>query len=421
MENICLVLMKRNTIKIYNMKTLNVLVANALFLLLGFSGSVFGQGKSNYDYVKAFDPAFYQKNGTEYRSASGEPGPAYWQNKVDYHISARLNEETREITATVKMDYTNNSPKELTYMWLQLDQNMFKDNSIGNAIIPLTNSRYGAKGEEFDGGYKIKSVKVAGVDVKYFIADTRMHVDLPETLYPKGGKLQMTIEYSYIIPQYGSDRTGILDARNGKIFAIAQWYPRVAVYDDVAGWNTVPYTGPGEFYLEYGNIDVNITVPSNHFVVLGGKLLNPEEVLSPAQQQRWEEAKTSDQTITIRSAQDANQAYSNKDGKYVTWKYRLENTRDVAWATSSSFIIDAARINLQGGHTSLAMSAYPQESSGGNAWERSTEYVKASIENYSKRWFNYPYPIAVNVASNVGGMEYPAIVFCSAKSKGQSL
>jgi len=413
--------MKKNTIKTYKMERLNILAINVLFLLLGCFGIAFGQNTSNYDYVKAFDPAFYQKNATEYRSANGEPGPNYWQNEVDYNISARLNDDTREITATVKMDYTNNSPSKLDFLWMQLDQNMFKDNSIGNAIIPLTNSRYGAKGEEFDGGYKIKSVKVAGVDVKYLITDTRMQVYLPETLNANGGRLQMTIEYSYIIPQYGSDRTGVLDARNGKIFAIAQWYPRVAVFDDVMGWNTTPYTGPGEFYLEYGNIDVNITVPSNHFVVLGGELLNPEEVLSPDQQQRWKEAETSDQTVIIRSEQEAAQAYSSKDGKYVTWKYRLENTRDIAWATSSSFIIDAARINLQGGKTALAMSAYPQESSGGNAWERSTEYVKASIENYSKRWFNYPYPVAVNVASNVGGMEYPAIVFCSAKSKGQSL
>src|SRR5690606_39077002 len=187
----------------------------------------------------------------------------------------------------------------------------------------------------------------------------------------------------------GYDSTCILDARNGKIFAIAQWYPRVAVYDDVAGWNTVPYTGPGEFYMKYGNIDVNITVPSNHFVVIGRKLLIPEEVMSHAQQKNWEEAKTSDQTINIRSAQDANQAYSNKDGKYVTWKYRLENTRDVAWATSSSFIIDAARINLQGVHTSLAMSDYPQEISGGNAWERSTEYVNVSIVINLTRVFIY--------------------------------
>jgi hypothetical protein len=420
MENICLVLMKRNTTKTYKMKVLNI-VASGLFILLGFSETAFGQNASNYDYVKAFDPAFYQKNGTEYRSASGEPGPSYWQNEVDYHISARLDDESREITASVKMDYTNNSPSKLDFMWIHLDQNMFKDNSIGNAIIPLTNSRYGARGEEFDGGYKIKSVKVGGADVKYLITDTRMQVYLPQALDAKGGELQLTIEYSYIVPQYGSDRTGILDARNGKIFAIAQWYPRVAVYDDVMGWNTVPYTGPGEFYLEYGDIDVDITVPSNHFVVFGGELLNPEEVLTPDQQKRWNQARTSDQTVIIRTSQEAARAYSNKDGKYLTWKYRLENTRDVAWATSSSFIIDAARINLQDGKIALAMSAYPQESSGGNAWERSTEYVKASIENYSKRWFNYPYPVAVNVASNVGGMEYPAIVFCNARARGQAL
>jgi len=404
------------------MKRNHIISIKAFIVLLCFSVTAFGQTKSNYDYVTAFDPMFYQKNGNEFRSASGKPGPKYWQNAANYHIAATLNDKDREITATVKMDYTNNSPDQLDYLWLQLDQNMFKDDARGNAIIPITNSRYGAKGEKFDGGYKIKSVKIGGKDVEYLINDTRMQVYLTEVLKAEGGKTQLTIEYSYIVPKYGSDRTGILDTKYGEIFAIAQWYPRIAVYDDVLGWNTNPYTGPGEFYLEYGDIDVEITSPSNHFVVLGGELLNPEEVLTSTQLERWNEAKKSDKTVVIRSEKEVAQGSPHPSGKKnLTWKYHLKNTRDVAWASSSAFIIDGARMNLQDGKTALALSAYPQESNGNNAWERSTEYVKASIEKYSERWFNYPYPVAVNVAANVGGMEYPAIVFCGYKAKGASL
>ena len=403
------------------MKLLNLLASTAIVVSLGLSGNALAQETSNYDYVEAFNPYFYTKNGNEFRSASGKPGPQYWQNSVDYKISASLDDQKREITARVTMSYTNNSPDQLDFLWLQLDQNMFRDDAIGTAIVPLTDSRYGAKGEQFDGGYKIKSVRIGNASADYLINDTRMQVYLPKALDPKGGKAELTVEYSYIVPKYGSDRTGIQETKNGDIYSIAQWYPRMAVYDDILGWNVHPYTGPGEFYLEYGNIDVEITSPSNHFVVLGGELLNPEEVLTPAQLKRWNDAQNSDKTVIIRSQEEVRKESTAAAKKTLTWKYRLENTRDVAWASSKSFIIDGAQINLRDGKKSFALSAYPEESNGNNAWERSTEYVKASVEQYSKRWFDYPYPIAVNVASNVGGMEYPAIVFCGYKAKGASL
>jgi len=403
------------------MKLLNLLASTAFVVSLGLSGNAVAQETSNYDYVEAFNPYFYTKNGNLLRSASGKPGPQYWQNSVDYKISAALDDQKREITAKVSMSYTNNSPDQLDFLWLQLDQNMFRDDAIGTAIVPLTDSRYGAKGEQFDGGYKIKSVRIGNESPEYLINDTRMQVFLPKALSPKGGKTDLTIEYSYIVPKYGSDRTGIQETKNGDIYSIAQWYPRMAVYDDILGWNVHPYTGPGEFYLEYGNIDIEITSPSNHFVVLGGELLNPEEVLTPTQLKRWKEAQNSDKTVIIRSQDEVRKESQGTAKKTLTWKYRLENTRDVAWASSKAFIIDGARINLQEGKKSFAISAYPEESNGNNAWERSTEYVKASVEQYSKRWLNYPYPVAVNVASNVGGMEYPAIVFCGYKAKGASL
>lgn len=379
--------------------------------------------ESKYDYKEAFNPFFYSNNGNEYRSASGKPGPKYWQNAVDYKISARLNDQTHEITASVTLEYTNNSPDELDFIWLQLDQNMFSKAGRGQLIVPLTQSRYGNALSEFDGGYDIKSVKLGtGKDAEHLITDTRMQVFLPEPLKPNGGKATISIDYAYIVPTHGADRTGVLETQNGKIFAIAQWFPRVAVYDDILGWNVQPYTGPGEFYLEFGDYEVDITAPANHIVVFGGELLNPNDVYTPEQVKRLEQAKKSDETVLIRAAEEITQPSSRPQGKAeLTWKFKLEKAHDVAWASSPSFIIDAAKINLASGKPSLALSAYPVESNGDNAWERSTEYTKASIEFYSDNLMEYPYPVAINVAANVGGMEYPAIVFCGYRAKGSSL
>ena len=385
---------------------------------------------SKYNYNDAFAPNFYTKNGTETRSASGQPGAKYWQNRADYNLTASLNEATNEIVGSEILTYTNNSPDKLDFLWMQLDQNLFKKDSRGNAIIPLAGSRNGAKGEVLDGGFKIKSVNVVITsngksvmqEVKYTIVDTRMQVILPQELKANGAAIKLKIDFSYTSPLYGSDRTGIQDTKNGKIFTIAQWYPRMCVYDDVKGWNTLPYMGAGEFYLEYGDFDVAITAPAKHIVVCSGDLLNPTEVYTTEQLKRWAQAKTSDKTVLIRTADEVTNPISRPNNKStLTWKFRINNARDVAWASSAAFIVDAAKINLPSGKKSLAVSAYPIESNGGNAWERSTEYTKTSIENYSKRWYEYPYPQAINVAGNEGGMEYPGIVFCSYESKAADL
>jgi len=403
--------------------TLSRIIGAALLIGLSAPAAYPQQPESKYDYQDAFNPFFYLNNGNEYRSASGKPGPKYWQNAVDYKISARLNDQTNEITATVTLEYTNNSPDELEFLWLQLDQNMFSKEGRGRQIVPLTRSRYGNALSEFDGGYHIKSVKLgSGRDAEHLINDTRMQVFLPEPLAAKGGKTSLTIEYSYTVPTHGADRTGVLETRNGKIFAIAQWFPRIAVYDDILGWNVQPYTGPGEFYLEFGNYDVEITAPANHIVVMGGELLNPGDVYTPEQVKRLERAKQSDKTVVIRSAKEVTQVDSRPQGKQeLTWRFRLENAHDVAWASSPAFILDGAKINLPSGKSALALSAYPVESDGDNGWERSSEYVKGSIEFYSKYLMEYPYPVAVNVAADINGMEYPAIVFCSYRSKGADL
>lgn len=383
-----------------------------------FSGSVSAQETPKYDYVEAFKPFFYPQTGTETRSASGQPGHAYWQNSADYHLNVSLNESKKEITGTADIKYTNNSPDQLSFLWLQLDQNLFAKDSRGNAVVPLSGSRNGAHGETFDGGYTIKSVKIDGKAVKYTITDTRMQIDLPGELKARGGVAKISIEYSFVSPEYGSDRMGVQDTKNGKIFTMAQWYPRMCVYDDVMGWNTLPYVGASEFYLEYGDITANITVPANHYVVASGELLNENEVYSKEETNRWNQARNSDKTVMIRPESEIGK---NKSSGTKTWKFKITQARDFAWASSSGFILDAARINLPNGKKSLAISAYPVESAGEKAWGRSTEYTKAAIEHYSNKWYGYTYPAATNVAGNEGGMEYPGIVFCHMDSKGEEL
>jgi hypothetical protein len=374
---------------------------------------------TKYDYHDLFAPFFYTKNGNDQRAATGEPGPGYWQNRADYNLDAKLNEQTNEITGTEVLTYTNNSPLKMNFIWMQLDQNLFKLNSRGSAIVPTVGSRNAGRGQDFDAGYKIKSVQILSgeksekaTNVKYLIEDTRMQVFLPTELQGKGGKLKLKIEYAFVSPQYGSDRMGYVETKNGKVYTIAQWYPRVCVFDDVMGWNTVPYTGPGEFYLEYGDFNLNITAAANIIVVGSGELQNPSEVYTPEQLKRWELAKKSEKTVIIRSADEVTNPTSRPAKKELTWKFKITNARDASWGASSAFIIDAAKMNLPSGKPSLAISAYPIESNGDSAWSRSTEYVKKSIEYNSKHWYEYPYPAATAVAGGPGGMEYPGIVFC---------
>lgn len=403
----------------------------ALILLALFAAAdVMAQNASNYNYQETFSPLFYTKNGNEYRTASGQPGPKYWQNRADYELTASLDDKSDQITGSEVLTYTNNSPEDLPFLWMQLDQNLFDADSRGNAVIPLSGSRNGAKGQAFDGGFKIKSVKMVGnsngkaneTELKYGIYDTRMQVHLPEAAKANGGTVKLRIEFAFTSPVYGSDRMGILETRNGKIYSVAQWYPRMCVLDDVKGWNVNPYLGAGEFYLEYGDFDMRITAPASHIVVCSGELVNPSEVYTAEQQKRWAVAAQSDKTVMIRSAAEIGDRSSRPAGKQtLEWHFRLKNARDASWASSSAFVIDAARINLPSGKKSMAIGAYPAESSGNNAWERATEYTKSSIENYSKRWFEYPYPAATNVASIAGGMEYPGIVFCGWDAKGGDL
>src|SRR4051794_14587496 len=331
-----------------------------LLFLLGIVTAIYADAQtSNYDQHEAFAPMFYPMYGDEVRAADGTPGPKYWQNRADYNIDAKLDDSLQSITATVQITYTNNSPQTLPFVWLQVDQNIYDLQSRAVAATAIGGGRW-ANRNNFNGGYNIQSVEIIqngkAVKADYLISDTRMQVKLPGAVKAQGGVLQLRISYNFMIPEYGTDRLGRLKTQNGWINEIAQWYPRMCVYDNVYGWNTLPYLGQGEFYLEYGDINYSINVPANHIVVGSGELLNPQEVLTSTQLQRLQKAKKSDTTVLLRSAEEVTQASSRpSNAKRLTWKFRIQNARDVAWASSTSFVWDAARINLPSGKMALAM------------------------------------------------------------------
>lgn len=368
-----------------------------------------------------FEPIF-DFRATPTRSASGMPGEAYWQNRADYVLNVELDPEKHSIKGTFKITYTNNSPDALPFLWLQLDQNKFKEDSRGTYVQNIAGSRNQATPTT---GYKIENLKVGGKNAKFIIDDTRLQIRLDAPLKPKGGKIDIEGTYSFDIPEYGSDRTGRIKMEKGWIYNIAQWFPRMCVYDDIKGWNVEPYLGSGEFYLEYGNIEYKVTAPSNIVVLGSGALQNPAQCYTAEQMKRWEQARNSDKTVEIISESEVGTPASRPTTPKITWHYKIDNARDAAFGASAAFIVDAARINLPSGKKALAISGYTKESVDRNAkgggWERSTEYTKAAIEHYSKMWYEFPYPTAVNIAGNIGGMEYPGVSFCSYRSKGERL
>ena len=384
----------------------------------------YAQENCNYIPGETFDINFLNSPGNIYRSGNGAPGPNYWTNQADYVIKASLDTAQKEITGMVTVTYTNNSPDELNYLWLQLDQNIYKKDSRGSLTSPVNGCRYGK--QNYTQGYIIKSVKLIqnsdASSVQYIVNDTRMQIILPHLLKAHGDKVEIEIEYSFTIPELGLDRMGYMQTEKGIIYELAQWYPRLEVYDDIIGWNTLPYLGMGEFYLDYGSFDYYLTVPRDQIVVGSGILQNPEEVLTQDEIKRLDEASKSDKRVFIIKANELKNQQMRPAGKEnLTWHFKMENSRDVSWACSNSFIWDAARINLPGSRPCLAMSVYPDESFTDTTWGRATEYVKATIEINSKLWYEYPYPVAVNVAGVVGGMEYPGIVFCDCKAKKNEL
>jgi len=373
---------------------------------------------SAYDPRKTFAPLSLPDPVNGYRSSNGAPGPDYWQNSADYEIHASLDPVKKELTAAEVITYTNNSPDALTSLWLQLDQNTYRQGSRGAMAD-------GSEQKEFTDGYLLDSVEVDSESrhgkSEYLVSDTRLQIPLAQALRARGGQLRIRIQYHYTVPGVFGDRTSWVETPKGAIYDIAQWYPRMAVYDDLHGWDTQPYLA-NEFYLEYGHFDYYVTVPSNMIVAGSGELQNPREVLTKTALGRLDQARGSDRTVVIRSAADIDDpASARKSSGTQTWHYRMDKTRDVAFSASSAFVWDAARIQLPDGRRSLAMSFYPVESAGDAAWGRSTEYLKHAVEEFSRRWSVYPYPVAVNVAGGTSGMEYPGMLFDGVKDKGKEL
>ena len=395
--------------------------AAAAALVTGGAASAQTAPTTAYDPLKTFAPLTLPDPVNRYRSADGAPGPDYWQNRADYTLHAAIDIGTKILTGSEVIAYTNNSPDALTSLWLQLDQNIYRKDSRSTYAI-------GRFGKGATDGFVLDSVEIgtgAGkaaktIKAEYLVADTRLKITLPTALKGGGGKIKVLIHYHYTIPGLYGGRTAWGAVKDGEIYDIAQWYPRMQVYDDHRGWDTLPYLA-NEFYLEYGDFDYDVTVPADMVVAGSGELTNPKAVLTSEQQARLAKAKVSDATVTIRSPEDVAATLAKPATGTKTWRFHMDHTRDVAFSASKTFVWDAARINLPEGKTATAMSFYPRESVGSDKWGRSTEYMKDAVERFSKRWYPYPWPNAINIAGPATGMEYPGIVFDGVDDAGKQL
>lgn len=346
------------------------------------------------------DDPFYTTNRIDwpgpnrYRSASGAPGPDYWQQRADYHLSAILDTASKAISGKEVIRYTNNSPDALRYIWLQLDQNLYREGS-GGSVLFAADSRDGGNG--FHGGYDLRDIRVNGRRVTTRVEGTMMRLDLPAPLRPRGAAITVSMDFSFRIPDHGSDRMG----RDNSLYEIAQWFPRMAVYDDIRGWNTDQYLGQGEFYLEYGDIDYSITVPAGFTVAGSGVLQNPAEVLSSTERDRLERASKSKDVVAIITAAASMPIPVSGTRR---WKFVARHVRDVAWAAAPDFRWDATSWN---GVLCQSFYEFPKA---GKAWESAAEQTQWTIRNFSQTFFPYPYPQATSVAGPVSGMEYPMFV-----------
>ncbi|MCE7040987.1 M1 family metallopeptidase [Dyadobacter sp. CY312] len=365
-----------------------------------------------------------------YRAASGAPGREYWQQRADYDIKAELDDDKRRITGSETITFFNNSPDELKYIWMQLDQNLFKKDGIGATSRTGTVSEKGmsvaqlqamntGRGSSLDPkteyGYEIKSIKdKAGKALPYTINNTMMRIDLPVAMKP-GTNLAFSVDWAYNITEYYGRSGYEFFAKDGNSnYFIAHWFPRLAPYDDVNGWNHKQFLGQGEFALIFGNYKVAITVPADHIVAASGECQNYAQVLTGAQKQRLKQAETSKTPVIIVTQTEAEKAEKreNKNPGKKTWIYKADNVRDFAFASSRKFIWDAMLTEpYKNGRKIWSMSFYPKE--GNPLWEQySTRAVEHTLKSYGNRTFEYPYPVAISChATSGGGMEYPMISF----------
>lgn len=357
-----------------------------------------------------------------YRTAAGAPGSAYYQQKVDYEMDLVLDDVKNTLNGEELITYHNNSPDVLEYLWLQMDQNLRKKDTpyhlltqSGKPERPMAAHDFSRTfmEEKFDGGFDIHFVKDAGnKDLAYFVNGTMMRVIPPYPIQP-GEKLQFKIKWSYNIPNYFlvRDRNGYEPHEGGNIYAMAQFYPRMCVYNDVEGWQNMPYWNRSEYTLEFGDFKVNITVPADHILNATGELKNAKEVLTQAQYSRFQKAKAAfDEPIMIVNETETEQRMKEgAKGKTKTWRFEAEMVRDFAWASSRTYMWDAMAVKI-GNYTPMAESVYPKD--GGKLWkDLSTKAVAHTLKWYSHYTFDYPYPKAVSASVQWQGMEYPMICF----------
>ena len=362
---------------------------------------------------------------TAMRNAGGAPGPAYWQQRADYVIKASLDTLEHTITGSERITYHNNSPDRLTFLWVQLDQNVVSlEHSRSYAVAGALPERISPAFRQFvgvgqfDGGYDISRVQLVSssgklVDAKYFIRDTIMRVNLEEALEP-GATMQFDIDWMYRIPNNG--RGAKEKVRDGWLYEMAQWFPRMSVYDDVNGWQTEQFFGSGEFYLNFGDYDVSMTVPYNHIVEATGELQNPSEVLTKEQQNRLERAyKSETPTFIVAPDEVLSASRRPKTSGNLTWHYVAKDVRDFAWVSSKTYVWDAAGYDYgDGGQIVKVHSLYPKDAI--PLWDKvSTRATIVTLESYGKMSLRYPYPKASNIHGPVFGMEYPMIAFCGAR------
>tara|TARA_Y100000588_G_scaffold93067_1_gene100715 strand:- start:21161 stop:23668 length:2508 start_codon:yes stop_codon:yes gene_type:complete len=422
----------KNTVFMMNKNNKTLVLLGALTLISqGVMANVM-QTKGNFeDKFRQLDESLPTANS--YRSAAGAPGENYWQQQVDYDIDVTLDEKARRLSASQRIEYTNNSPHTLRYLWLQLDQNIYKADSIAErsktfksgleaqpvgkpsklSLSALRRMQFLADNEP---GFVLSNIKDEdGDDLKATVVDTLMRVDLNQPLRP-GQSTELSMDFAFNIVE--EDAVG---ARNGyehfekdgnDIFLLAQWFPRLAAYTDYEAWTNKAFLGRGEFTLEFGDYDVEITVPADHIVSATGTLDNPGSVLNRTQRQRLEQAKNAERPVFIVTEEEALENEKSATQETKTWRFKADNVRDFAWASSRKFMWDAKGYHQGGDEQPLvmAMSFYPKE--GGDLWKKySTEAVIHTMEVYSRYSFDYPYPVAQSVNGPVGGMEYPMITF----------
>lgn len=400
----------------------------SLVLLFLSAGISYGQddstseerkpGHTNNNRFKQLYEEFSTPN--QYRSASGAPGPKYYQQQADYVMDIVLDDETQRISGNETITYTNNSPDELEYLWVQLDQNVRAKDSKSPLIEPSGAAPADMAGSfvqkhmgaGFDGGFKIEAVKdEKGRNLPHTINRTMMRVEMPKNLEP-GEEFTFSIKWWYNIPDHTIDR-----ARSGyevfndgnKGYVIAQFYPRMAVYNDVEGWQNSQFWGRDEFALPFGDFEVSITVPADHVLDATGTLQNRKDVFSKTMMNRYEKAKKSyDKPVLIVTQEEAEKASKGFSKNTKTWKFKAENVRDYAFATSRRYIWDMMAVKQNNGKDVMAVSMYPPE--GNPLWEEfSTKAVASTLKSYSRMTFDYPYPKAISVHAKNQGMEYPMI------------